>query len=169
MDLQHYVQQRIDELENIQESRDPADDSSPLDGREERRRFEPETNFKDFCEMIDAALVDIAGRVMDIAENMTEHNARLEKELMDARLEALESAESVMDMTLSIRRKARGFIAAGHPGFPAGQEPDKKDFAKKCEKVDAVLSAVADSRQPEAGARVSMHEVGVAALFRKTR
>lgn len=169
MDLQHYVQQRIEKLENTSEISHPADDVSLPGHREARRSFEPETNFKDFCEMIDAALIEIAGRVMEIAEGMTEHNARLEKELMDARLTALESAESVMDMALAVRKKARGFINDDQRLCVADERRDKKDLADECERVDAVLSAVADAAQPEAGARVSMHEVGVAALFRKTR
>lgn len=169
MDLQHYVQQRIEELEGNPDYVDSAVDISPPERREERRSFEPDTNFKDFCEMIDAALVEIAGRVMEIAEGMTEHNARLEKELMDARLTALESAESVMDMALAVRKKARGFIDDDQLPCPSDKQRDIEDLTDTSESVDAVLSAVADAAQPEATARVSMHEVGVAALFRQTR
>lgn len=194
MDLQSYVEQRIRELESGQtpatvDRRDRrrlkrekslsaieasgvagcgvGNDESKA-GEHRRRRFDPGNNLEDFCEMIDAALVEIAGRVMEIAEGVTEDNARLEKELMDSRLTALESAESVMDMALSIRKKARQIMTDNGSSVSSLPNPGKRGFTADCEKVVSAAPTTADENRPEAGERASMHAVGVAALFRKT-
>lgn len=184
MDLQSYVEQRIRELEtggaeNRQDQRWRSGDDLTLDsGSSGRRpvasrsragRFAPDTSLDDFIKMVDAALVEIAARVMEIADSVSENNARWEREMMDAGLSALESAESVMDMALDIRKKAHSFQAGGTRAARGGQHLPGRGFTGNCEIVDSSEPGAPGDGSAERGARASMHEVGVAALFRNTR
>lgn len=195
MDLQSFIDQRIEELESSEahggqqspeersSRRDrPMASSSPLvddgggrdlteapHGERVSARFDPHANVSDFCVMVDAALVEIAGRVMEIAERVTDDNARLEKELMDSRLAALENAESVMDMALGIRKKAHNMMADRRRPVSAGEEPGKRGFSAYCEVKDPARAEKPKDRNEETGTRANMHASGVADLFRGTR
>jgi hypothetical protein len=194
MDLQRLVDKRIAELQSRSveakgdhEPEDPVASvgvigpSSPLaeeDFRDRRvrstdkpiirtERFDPDNSIANFCEIVDAALVEVAGRVMEIAERITEDHSRLEKDLLDLRLETLESVESVMDMALGIRKKARKLIEDTNDSSIAAPKLIRREFAVEYEQIDATPSDD-DRGRGGIGARASMHDVGVAALFKKT-
>lgn len=194
MDLQELVERRIAELQGQPVSvledefaeEEPGDDGimvdfedPGMDIRDQRpvrkRRSTDRDQHKDkganithFCEVVDAALVEVAGRVMEIAERITEDHARLEKQLLELRLETLENAESVMDMALNVRKKARRLIADNTRESRPSSTADRRGFAVDSEKIDAKPTAGPVERLVDSSERASMHDVGVAALFRKT-
>ncbi|RJQ43225.1 MAG: hypothetical protein C4534_08515 [Gaiellales bacterium] len=179
MDLQSYVDQRIEKLESGAEPtredcgvpdisiRCSAGNEASQDA--EAAGFDPQQNLGDFCEMVDAALAEIASRVMEIAEQVAGDNAKLEQELMDSRLAALESAESVMDMALSVRKKTRMFVANASLPVSHDDESGKRGIPAGCEINDSMKTRALVNTANGASSRASMHEVGVAALFRGSR
>lgn len=196
MDLQRLVEQRIAELQALTGS--IKDDSPPdfhqersgsvatlsaceedlldkdyrdMRPRRERpatRQTRATTDVKQFCVMVDAALADVVGRIMEITERVTEDHARIEKDLLDLRLETLESAESVIDMALALREKARRMAAVTGNGGQASRTPGRRGFPVDSEEIDSKVSTAIRDRHEELRSRASMHDVGVAALFRKT-
>lgn len=194
MDIQELVDRRIAELQGEQVTvtdeyeydvdndssrsvNQPARDEFDLDLRDERplrkRRRSTDGPYSGgdinrFCEVVDAALVEVAGRVMEIAERVTEDHARLEKELLDLRLETLENAESVLDMALSVRKRARRMIAENTGEKVQSVNEVRRGFTLESEGLGSKIPAVPGDRQRAARARASMHDVGVASLFRKT-
>jgi hypothetical protein len=199
MDLQELVEKRIAELKSrsvagidsdpeseqlsssgsFRNARDPERDSK-VDYRDRRARrprksaavvkpLDRDQSVIEFCEIVDAALVEVAGNVMEIAERVTEDHTRLEKELLDLRLETLEGAESVMDMALSIRKRAQRLLDESRDDFAAAQEFCRREFTVDCEEISSPSTSEPEYGMTGSGSRASMHDVGVAALFRKTR
>ena len=194
MDLQSYVDRRIEELESKQAGSDAdrcerrrIDDyasrtqSGGANGREKpvladnaSERDNPElfdsgVNKEDICIMFDAALAEIARRVMEIADKVTEDNARIEEELMSSRLTALENAESIIDMALRIRSKTRNMMSNKPPAVSTRAETGKMNNSATCERAESTTAGNKAERTYRSSTRASMHDIGLAALFRKTR
>lgn len=198
MDIQELVESRIEELrsrstgaerdvypahghDGIDGVTAPAEDLRPAVNREsyrgERppaidrrdRGFDPEGVPRDFCELVDAALAEIANRVMEITEQVTEDHTRIERELLDSRLQVLQSAEVVMDMALRLRSRALELMAGMDQRASGMAASNQRAFTSGLEKISPVTFAGAGQDRSGNGERASMHEIGVAALFKKTR
>lgn len=124
-------------------------------------------SFKNGCsgynEDIDRALTEIAGMMLEITDRLTRDYARLEKDLLDSRLEVLKSIESVLDTALSVKRSGRKASLAGSEaqGFDAGGESVPPGFNNVL--ADNVIKGL----YPDKG-RASMVSSGVSALFQRT-
>lgn len=116
-------------------------------------------------DFVDKALSRLATRILDISEQLADDYASLEKEMLKARLAALQSVETVLDIVLSIRREARDL---------AGREADMRLREKMMELRRpgaagfSTTSITTETTDLDAG-RASMHENGVAALFQRTQ
>lgn len=119
----------------------------------------------DAGDFVDRALSRLATRILDISEQLADDYASLEKEMLKARLAALQSVETVLDIVLSIRREARDL---------SGREADMRLREKMMElrrpgaagfSTTSITTDFADLE----GGRASMHDNGVAALFQRTQ
>lgn len=119
----------------------------------------------DAGDFVDRALSRLATRILDISEQLADDYASLEKEMLKARLAALQSVETVLDIVLSIRREARDL---------SGREADMRLREKMMElrrpgaagfSATSITTDIADLE----GGRASMHDNGVAALFQRTQ
>lgn len=142
MDIQKMVDSRIEELEC---------------------RSRPVSDPAEFSEFIDAALAEIAGRVLEITDQLARDYTRLERDTLKSRLAVLKSVEAVLDIVLSLRRKARSLSLASR--YNSMDYPHFEDLPPAA--FNEGVSAV-DGWQPHDG-RASMRGSGVAALFKKTR
>lgn len=119
----------------------------------------------DAGEFVDRALSRLATRILDISEQLADDYATLEKEMLKARLAALQSVETVLDIVLSIRREARDL---------SGREADMRLRERMMELHRpgaagySTTSITSDPEDYDAG-RASMHDNGVAALFQRTQ
>lgn len=120
---------------------------------------------EDAGEFVDRALSRLATRILDISEQLADDYATLEQEMLKARLSALQSVETMLDMVLSIRRETRDL---------AGREADLRLREKMMELRRpgaagfSTTSMAAEDPELEPG-RASMHDNGVAALFQRTQ
>lgn len=114
-----------------------------------------------FAEIVDAALAGMAGRMLEMTEQLAGDCARLEKNILKARLDTLQTVESVMDIAISLRREARAKLET------IGDELRRQTLVMAAAE-QAGLAAASDSRDDGNGSRASMHE-GMAALFKRTR
>ena len=127
--------------------------------------LEAQQELAHFAEIVDAALAGMAGRMLEMTEQLAGDYARLEKNILKARLEMLQTVESVMDIAVSLRREARARLED-----IAGQ-------LRRQTAADMVLSPpeesmppthAYDDAEPDGNGGRTMHE-GMAALFKRTQ
>ena len=137
MDIQKMVDDRIEELSfrkrNISatpvltevDDRFQAGDAGP---QQDRRRHGSEAPEYDtdrrprlqrqhqevpgLQELLDGSLTEVAERVLAITERVAGDYTRMEKDILDSRLALLQSAEEVLDIAISLRRKAKQLLSA---------------------------------------------------------
>lgn len=151
MDIQKLVDERIEELlarKNM---------SSPTP---EIRHEVSRDDLSDLGDVIDEAMMDVAERVLAISDRVAGDFARMEKDILDSRLAVLQSAEAVLDIAVSLRRRAKALTA------------DSMDSERRKPHRDEDLHLVEAVRDLEDSnvqdGRASMHDHGVASLFRRT-
>ena len=134
----------------------------------------PLADVSEFNELIDGALGEVASRVLQITEQMAEDYVRLERDMLQSRLEVLSNVESVLDIAMSLRREARNLLAG--PGLrreaPRGERRVARSSARA---TGSAYGPRTGGVEPEPGngrtlmrERASMRDRGVAALFRNT-
>ena len=115
-----------------------------------------------FAEMVDASLAGMAGRMLEMTEQLAGDYARLEKNILRARLETLQTVESIMDIALSLRREARVRLDA-----IAGELRRQPAAAMEPALRPPAAGDTAGENPGGNGGHGSMHE-GMAALFKRT-
>lgn len=117
-------------------------------------------DLSDLGNAIDAAMMEVAERVLAISDRVAGDFARMEKDILDSRLSVLQSAEAVLDIAVSLSRKAKALTSAYVN--TARQRPIEDDELRLVRAVrDLEDSCLQDGR-------ASMHDHGVASLFRRT-
>jgi hypothetical protein len=152
MDIQKMVDERIEQLIAQSERSSHAPRHQEAISRDD---------LSDLGNIIDAAMMEVAERVLAISDRVAGDFARMEKDILDSRLAVLQSAEGVLDIAVSLRRKARALTSASVTA--KRQQP--------CDEEDELhlLRAVHDLEDtPLQDGRASMHDHGVASLFRRT-
>ncbi len=149
MDIQEMIDRRIAELESEPtvarvrpDAAGQAAGHSPGAARE----------LKEFGRMMDAALAQVAAGVLEISERITGDYSRMERNILRSRLEALETIESVLDVTLRLRSETMrrlGAVSSRLEDISTGPDP-------------SVTEA------PAGGNHISALQGGMAALFKKT-
>ncbi len=148
---------------------------APVDHIQERRRFDDVHRAQDLTykkgvikqaaelsalgQVVDVSLIEVAERIMAITEQVAGDYARMEKDILDSRLAVLQSAEEVLDIAISLRRKARGLLSSGIE--VRAVDPAHSGVSQLDINVDRDGNYFQDGR-------VSMHDHGVASLFRRT-
>lgn len=119
----------------------------------------------DYGEFVDTALARLASRILEISEKLACDYARMEQEMLKARLAALQNVEMVLDIVLSIRREARDISCL------RADELLRQKMQSIRKPGAGAYSSTAIAADPEDfdGGRASMHENGVAALFQRTQ
>lgn len=151
MDIQRMIDERIVEL--LAQSKKSS--LTP--------KHHDETTSGDLSELgvvIDSAMTEVAERVLAISDRLAGDYERMEKEFLDSRLAVLQSAEAVLDIAVSLRRKAKALTSVSENGIR--RRPNGGDDLH-------LVTAVRDleERCLQDG-RASMHDNGVASLFRRT-
>lgn len=114
----------------------------------------------DLGDLIDAAMIEVAERVLAISDRVAGDYARMEKDILDSRLAVLQSAEAVLDIAVSLRRKAKALTSISADTIRMrSHEDDELSLVRAVR--DLGESALQDGR-------ASMHDHGVASLFRRT-
>lgn len=108
-------------------------------------------------DLVDASLVEVAERILSITERIADDYARIEKDILNSRLVVLQSAEEVLDIAISLRRKTKNIISSS----------DRVNVERPL-RVYSGSPVIAGHDGEIQDRRVSMHELGVASLFRKT-
>lgn len=164
MDIQAMVDARIESLRKQQaraaSGHGRAGDYHDLDTSEQIDSEQAGLN--ELGELTERILMEIAGRVLEITEQVSGDYARLERDILNSRLEILQSAETVLDVALSLRRQAKSIIEGHTHGarhFP------RENFAPV--PVSGHWTGM-DRNPSRLEGRASMIENGVADLFRKT-
>lgn len=182
MNIQKMVDERVEKLRALQIEISPAGiaeagEDRPFDNiSSDRRRLNlpteeqgiptsggdlsPTIEELEFGELIDAALTEVAERVLMISDQVAGDYARMEKDILNSRLSVLQSAEKVLDIAILLRRKASSLNRAC-----------QKEMEFSAEYQDELqLSEIGqmDEGSFSNGRRASMHEHGVASLFRRT-
>ena len=175
MDIQKMVDERLEELrsQTIRISRPVYGDESldlyesgissaqtdPFrDCQEERDSFRSSREeLSKLGALIDSSLTEVAERVLYITDRVAGDYTRMEKDILDSRLALLQSAEAVLDIAISLRRKARAMI----PSPAQEREMGRRDHIRPWMDED-------DRDRYVHEGRVSMHDQGVASLFRRT-
>ena len=183
MDIQRMVDERIEELRNetIRINRHEAssrrrdfDKAPSIQPRESRHQREHSRNSRGdlsgITAMIESSLTEVAERVLAISDQVAGDYVRMEKDILDSRLALLQSAESVLDIAIILRRKARAMISSvpaedveSH-GYGRG---NRRFHVRPLADEDFRVSDEERYRHIREG-RVSMHDHGVASLFRRT-
>ncbi len=132
-----------------------AADASPLSTA-------PVAELSQFAELVDASLAGMAGRMLEMTEQLAGDYARLEKNILRARLETLQTVESIMDIALGLRREARVRIDA-----IAGELRRQPAAAVEPAPRPPVTGDAVGENPGGIGGYGSMHE-GMAALFKRT-
>jgi|SRR5665811_53365 len=151
MDIQRMVDERIGELL-------AQGENSSL-----TPKYQDEITRGDLSELgdaIDTTMMEVAERVLAISDRLAGDYARMEKEFLDSRLAVLQSAEAVLDIAVSLRRKAKALTSITDNGTLQRSLADDdlhlvgtvRDLDERC---------LYDGR-------ASMHDNGVASLFRRT-
>jgi len=109
-------------------------------------------------DVMELTLAEIAERILAVTDQLAGDYARMEKDILDSRLTVLQSAEAVLDIAISLRRKAQAIINEE----TAGRIERRRHVADGLEDFDD-----AEDYETQEG-RVSMHDLGVASLFRRT-
>ena len=197
MDIQRMVDERIRELRNqtIRISR-PGSSSPKSERRYDLPGLEAESptirseNPRSVCSrrfddrfvdsrdelsslaaMMDSSLTEVAERILSITDRVAGDYMRLEKDILDSRLALLQSAESVLDIAITLRRKAKAIIAAAvrteasEP--PAAGSNVRRNYVRPMPDDDFIIADEERYHHIQEG-RVSMHDQGVASLFRRT-
>ncbi|MDO8736207.1 MAG: hypothetical protein Q7K29_03890 [Thermoleophilia bacterium] len=151
MDIQEMVDRRIEELLAQGER-----SCLPPKKQEEISR----DDLSDLGNVIDAAMMEIAERVLSISDRVAGEYARMEKDILDSRLAVLQSAEAVLDIAVSLRRQVKTLTTAS---INTGRQKTLKD--DELHLVRAVRD-LQDSFLQDG--RASMHDHGVASLFKRT-
>jgi len=134
-------------------------DLSQITSRQESQ-FEP-GGLKELEELMDSSLVEVAERILAITGQVAGDYARMEKDILDSRLAVLQGAEAVLDIAISLRRKARSLsISSSKVRQISSRNNDRHQPFRDAD-------AAGGSRCAQDG-RASMHEQGVASLFKKT-
>ncbi len=128
-------------------------DDIPLAGTPPR----PGIDLTKLEELVDASLVEVAERILSITERIADDYARIEKDILNSRLVVLQSAEEVLDIAISLRRKTKNIISSS----------DSVSTERPL-RIYSGSSVIAGHDGEIQDRRVSMHELGVASLFRKT-
>jgi len=151
MDIQEMVDRRIEELlaqgERAHCPQKLTDEISRKD-------------LSDLGDVIDTAMMEVAERVLAISDRVAGEYARMEKDILDSRLAVLQSAEAVLDIAVSLRRRVKSLTSA--PATTSRQHELKED---ELHLVRAVRNLQDSCLQD---GRASMHDHGVASLFRRT-
>ncbi len=122
-----------------------------------------------FGEEIDIAMTQIANQVLEITERLAADYARFEKEMLESRLAVLKTAESVLDVALSLRQESRKMmLAASRHSQPARQFTLPVESGRREEEIADPLTEIDAAEHAMINERASMHDRGVAALFRRT-
>jgi hypothetical protein len=121
---------------------------------------DPQLRLSELADLMDIALTEVAERILAISDRIAGDYARMEKDILNSRLAVLQGAEAVLDIAISMRRKARNII------FSAVAE---RDQGLPCT-IARRNPATGDNREAVLmqDGRASMHDHGVASLFRKT-
>lgn len=159
MDIQEMVNARIAELRNQSLATNPPISQAPASDRSGRDYVE---ELAELSGRMDNDLSEIAGRVLEITERVSDDFARLEKDLLDSRLAMLQHVESVLDMTLALKKQAAKVIGEAVAGAgQVGQGINMLFEQRRLGGVEQDASYIAS--------RASMINHGVADLFRKTQ
>ncbi|MHB9112454.1 MAG: hypothetical protein ACYC4D_07475 [Thermoleophilia bacterium] len=151
MDIQKLVDERIEELLARKNTSYPTPENHDEVSRDD---------LSDLGDVIDEAMMEVAERVLAISDRVAGDFARMEKDILDSRLMVLQSAEAVLDIAVSLRRRAKALTSASVNA--ARRRPLKDDELYLVEAVrDLENSCLQDGR-------ASMHDHGVASLFRRT-
>lgn len=159
MDIQEMVNARIAELRNQSLATNPPISQAPASDRSGRDYVE---ELAELSGRMDNDLSEIAGRVLEITERVSDDFARLEKDLLDSRLAMLQHVESLLDMTLALKKQAAKVIGEAVAGAgQVGQGINMLFEQRRLGGVEQDASYIAS--------RASMINHGVADLFRKTQ
>jgi len=109
-------------------------------------------------DVMDLTLAEIAERILAVTEQLAGDYTRMEKDILDSRLTVLQSAEAVLDIAISLKRKAQILID--------GEMIERTERRRYIADVAEVPEGVEDIDMQDG--RVSMHDLGVASLFRRT-
>ena len=126
---------------------------------------EAEQELAHFAEIVDAALAGMAGRMLEMTEQLAGDYARLEKNILKARLETLQTVESVMDIAVSLRREAR--VRLEEIAGQLRRQTAAAMVTSPPEESMPPAHAYDEARLDGNGGR-TMHE-GMAALFKRTQ
>lgn len=159
MNIQEMVDARIEELRNNQQNRTSTSVRTQAADKEQILDFRKE--LVNLGDLADKVFSEIAGRVLEITEQVSRDCVKWEKDILSARLMLLESAESVLDQALSLKRQIRKTIEGGAESRQRTGGSFRQDGAKP------------DWRRPElqparTRKRANMMANGVSDLFRNT-
>lgn len=182
MNIQEMVDERVEKLRALQTEVSPAGIAEAGEGRpfdnisSDRRRLDltteeqgipnlgkylsPTIEELEFGELIDAALTEVAERVLMISDQVAGDSACIEKDILNSRLSVLQSAEKVLDIAISLRRKASSLHRAC--------QKEMKFSAQYEDELQLLEIGQMDKGSFSNDGRASMHERGVASLFRRT-
>lgn len=155
MDIQRLVDERIEELlarKSISSLPSEEIDEGVRDDR-------AADDLSDLGALMDEAMMEVAERVLAISDRVAGDFARMEKDILDSRLAVLQSAEAILDIAVSLRRKAKALTFAS--ASSARQRSVKDEELRLVENVRDLEDSLQDGR-------ASMHDHGVASLFRRT-
>ena len=155
MDIQRLVDERIEELL----ARKSISSLPPEKIGEVVRDDRAADDLSDLGAEIDEAMMEVAERVLAISDRVAGDFARMEKDILDSRLAVLQSAEAVLDIAVSLKRKAKALTSAS--ASVARQRSLKDEELHLVETVRDLEDSLQDGR-------ASMHDHGVASLFRRT-
>ncbi|MHB1390717.1 MAG: hypothetical protein ACYCXF_05705 [Thermoleophilia bacterium] len=158
MDIQEMVNARILELRNQALGANLSSCEAPVSDNNDQYRLE---ELAGLSVRMDNDLSEIAGLVLEITERVSDDFMRLEKELLDSRLAMLQHVESVLDMTLTLKKQAARVIAKTVSEARIGPRTNRIDDQRRLRKVE--------SEGPYISGRASMVNQGVADLFRRTQ
>lgn len=152
MDIQDMVDARIRKLSGQALSIDAVlqthKDKSPAG-------IIPDKEILKYSETVDSTLSEISRRVLDITEQVSGDYGRLEKELLKSRLDLLRSAEMVLDMALSLKKRSRMLVTT------------PRDASRQNAGGEWPLMAVEQAQGGNGRASLYNND-GVADLFRRT-
>ncbi|MCL4473493.1 MAG: hypothetical protein M1539_05290 [Actinobacteria bacterium] len=169
MDIQKMVDERLEELrtQTIRISRPFSNGGEPQIREFSAGEMPPDSftrsreEFLKLEDLMDSSLTEVAERVLEITDRVAGDYARMEKDILDSRLALLQSAEAVLDIAISLRRKARSMIKAGGNTQTAIRNHVRPTYDDEYRESYDLHEGLNDGR-------VSMHEQGVASLFRRT-
>lgn len=161
MDIQEMVDARLEQLRAQRQSKNTTPATAPARDIEQIRDFRKE--LAKLSDLADTVFTVIAGQVLDVTERLSRDCARLEREVLHTRLMLLESAESVLDQALSLRRQIKKVIEGGL------EEIQLAHSNSGAPKAPGHLADLQPAREPaRPRKRANMMANGVSDLFRNT-